>query len=489
MTEGTMQRGAAAAAPTLRVSVVGDERRVDVVVPLWTGVGELAEVYMNETGARGMALLTVAGRPLEAGTTLHDAGLRDGSLLIAVRQPGRRARVAPAPTSALAEELSGSESTASGPGRRARRAEEPDAETAPAGAAWPVLPMSTGPAAVAIGSVGIAVTAALAGADARTWAPIALVLLGLLTAILARGTKANDALWLSTVPIHAAGAAVLVLPAGAPVLLIVGVGALVAAAVAATMRTATPGVADDELITWTIGGGLVAVIAAVCLLADWSAQTFFTVIIAAAIIGTRAIPSYAVRVPDHVLLDTDRLAVTAWTAREQRRRSFRGVVRRGDVSSVAHRGTELVAVGTVACSVAVVVATAALLLADLSQTRRIGVLLLCLGAGGVLVLSGRNRRDRAARRLQRTVGTVTVLATSAWWVLDLGQTWQVRLIVASIVVAALCLVASRAVSRGWTSLWWARRAEVAETLAGILVFGSIPLATGLFEWMRVLTSP
>jgi hypothetical protein len=35
---------------------------------------------------------------------------------------------------------------------------------------------------------------------------------------------------------------------------------------------------------------------------------------------------------------------------------------------------------------------------------------------------------------------------------------------------------------------WSRTAEICETLASILVFGSLPLATGLFDWVRALTS-
>lgn len=500
MAENTAPARPAPATATVRVSVVGDEHRIDVAVPVWTEVRELADLYMDETGTRAVSLLSVGGRRLDDASSMHDAGLRDGSLLVAVKRAGRRARPMPAEQTsamsldALRSGLSGdrlpdpptAEEIEAGEGRRALRDGEPDAMAATDRA--PRLPLTAAPAGAAVMSVGVTVTALMSDPSVRSWATIGLVLLGLLTVVLARGERSGDSLWLATVPLHAAGAAVLVLPESASTLLTIGVAALVAAAAAATIRTGAPDVADDELLTWTACAAIVALVATICLLAGWTSPTFYACIVTAAIIGVRAIPAYAVRVPDHVLLDVDRLAVTAWTARERPRRSFRGVIRSDDVTSVARRGSELVAVGTVACSVAVVAASSALLLADLPQSRRIGTLLLCLGAAGVLVLGGRSRRDRATRRLQRTAGTLTLVATTVWWVVDLGQQWQVRFIVASLVVGALSLVAARASSRGWSSVWWSRRAEVAETLAGVLVFGSLPLVTGLFDWMRVLTS-
>ncbi len=500
MTENIAPGRPAPTTATMRVSVVGDERRIDVAVPIWTEVHELADLYRSETGTSAVGLLTVGGRRLDDAASMHDAGLRDGSLLIAVKSPGRRARSMPAEqTSELSLDvlragLSGDSrpdppragEIPAGGGRRALRDEGPDTTAPPH--ATTHLPLAGLPAGVAVLSAGATVTALMAGTSVHFGTAIGLVLLGLLTAIVSRGTRPGHSLWLATVPLHAAGAAVLVLPDGSSTLLTVGVAALVASAIAATMRTSTPDVADDELLTWTIGAGIIALIAAVCLLAGWPSATFYACIVTASIIGVRAIPSYAVRVPDHVLLDVDRLAVTAWTARERPRRSFRGVIRQDDVTSVARRGSELVAVGTVACSVAVVAGSSALLLADLSQSRRIGTLLLCLGAAAVLVLGGRSRRDRVTRRLQRAAGTITLVATTVWWVVDLGPQWRVRFIVASLILGALSLVAARAASRGWTSMWWSRRAEVAETLAGVLVFGSLTLATGLFDWMRLLTS-
>jgi hypothetical protein len=35
---------------------------------------------------------------------------------------------------------------------------------------------------------------------------------------------------------------------------------------------------------------------------------------------------------------------------------------------------------------------------------------------------------------------------------------------------------------------WSRTAEICETFAGVFVFASIPLATGLFDAVRLLTS-
>jgi hypothetical protein len=48
-------------------------------------------------------------------------------------------------------------------------------------------------------------------------------------------------------------------------------------------------------------------------------------------------------------------------------------------------------------------------------------------------------------------------------------------------LAVALVVAAVATGRGWRSVWWARRAEVAEGFAGAVALASVVLSTGLFR--------
>ena len=62
-----------------------------------------------------------------------------------------------------------------------------------------------------------------------------------------------------------------------------------------------------------------------------------------------------------------------------------------------------------------------------------------------------------------------------------SSTFPAVLAGASIALACLLVVVAVATGRGWRSVWWARRAEVAEGLAGAAALASIFVATGLFR--------
>jgi hypothetical protein len=449
---------------TVRLTIAGDSGRLDVAVPLWTDIATITSLYVDRTSSAPVQLHTPAGKALAPEATIHGSQLVHGDLLVAV---------------AAAEQAVPHDDAPS----LVQIAPRAPSRTAP-----------LAPLAVVVASVAVAAGGLLEKGAARDGAAAGLLVVALLTVLLARGQRAVDTLWLAAVPILvAAGAVVAASSTVGPtddggLLLVAAVAGLVAGATAAAVRSGAPGVADDWMLAWMATGVVVAAAAAACLLADWSTTTFWTFIVVGAVLAARVVPAYVVDVPDHVLLDFARLAVTAWTAREEPRRSFRGVVRRDDVEAVAHRALRLVAAGSIIAAVAAVTATSALLLSDVDSTRRIGVIVLTSGTGAALVLGGRTLRVRMARHVQRTAGTIVLLATSTWLLIDLGASARPVVVSAAIVIGLLLVVVARSAGRGWTSVRWSRTAEICETVAGVIVFASLPLATGLFDWVRLLTS-
>ena len=471
---------------TIRLSVVGDAGRVDLAVPRWADVGAVAAGFRDQTGSGPVLLSTATGRALDPTTSVHAARLEHGDLLVAVDADA--APVSTAPT---------------GRGSRGRRAQPAPSTPAPPVVSPPTdraARSTTGsvvarlaPAAVAVAGLLAATAGALAGgpaADAASGA-LALVVLAVAGIVGLRvPAGAHDRAWLSVVPLLLAAAVVLQLPpaqAGATTLAVTVAGLAVACGSAA-LRAAVPGVADEELAVQLVAGVGVALVATVSLLSDWSTTTLAALVLLAAVLGARLLPSFVVDVPDHVLVDLQRLAVTAWTAREQPRRSFRGVVREDDVRAVALRALRLVGAATGVCSLLVAASGAWLLLGPADGARDVGATLVCAATGAALVLSGRTLRATQARRWQRTTGTALLLATAASLLLEVGDDARVAGATVAVLLGLVLALVARSAGRGWTSVWWSRSAEIAEGLAFVAVVGAFPLVSGLFDWMRVLTS-
>ena len=197
--------------------------------------------------------------------------------------------------------------------------------------------------------------------------------------------------------------------------------------------------------------------------------------------AARVVPGLAIDVPDQLLIDLERLAVTAWSARDRPRgRRGRAVASPTAVATVAARGTRLV--------------TAASRrhgrgrrgrVRDAARDRhrpaptRIGARCLVFFAGGALLLAARSYRHAAARAMLRC-GRARLLGLARAAILrDRGRyaghrpgagghrRWPLVLVVVAV-----------ATGRGWRSAWWARRAEVAEGLCGAAALASVFVAVG-----------
>ena len=215
----------------------------------------------------------------------------------------------------------------------------------------------------------------------------------------------------------------------------------------------------------------------------------WSVLLVGAMFAARVVPGLAIDVPDQLLIDLERLAVTAWSARDRPRgRRGRAVASSTAVAAVAARGTRLVTAATVAIAAVAVVASAMLLDTVTGHTDRIGARCLVFFAGGALLLAARSYRHPAARAMLRAAG----LGAWAWLVAailrDSGGTPVTVLALSAIGLALVLVVVAVATGRGWRSAWWARRAEVAEGLCGAAALASVFVAIGLFQRVWELTS-
>jgi hypothetical protein len=58
----------------------------------------------------------------------------------------------------------------------------------------------------------------------------------------------------------------------------------------------------------------------------------------------------------------------------------------------------------------------------------------------------------------------------------------------TVALGVIALTAAVATGRGWRSVWWSRRAEVAESLCGSFAFAAAVVAAGVFRRLWEMTS-
>jgi hypothetical protein len=268
---------------------------------------------------------------------------------------------------------------------------------------------------------------------------------------------------------------------------ILGVAALTAAVTAAVARSLGEE-AEEGLRVWMAVGVVVFLASTLGALVGVDPHVVWAVLLVVALLASRLVPLLAVDVPDQYLLDLEKLAVTAWSARDRPAgRRGRIIVPRRAVAAVAESGRHLV---TAACAAVLVVAVPAayLLLRDARyDLDQIGARVLVGLTGVSFLLVARSYRHLGARGLLRATG-VLCLAVLALRVLPhLGSQLIVLLAVLAVVVAALLVVVGVALGRGWRSAWWSRQAEVAEALAGSGALASLVVAVGIFRFLWELT--
>ncbi len=486
-TEAPPVRPTHGADTALRLSIVGDAGRLDVAVPMWLDVAALAQEYADSVGLATVPRLSRAGgRALDPAATLEEV-LEQGDLLVAATEPARA-------------DGAGSDDEPPPPG--VRRA------TGRAAAALLVLAGVTGFAAAAVGA-GLAFAA-----DAPFWVrPVSATVLLVGALLVAAPRREADEVepeaaagdldprtgaprvrqddWSFLAGPGLAGAAGFVAaatPDTGGLLLALAVGGLAALVVAALARTGLEG-ADEHLARlWLVTGGIVCVTAVVWLLLGASPLALAATAFAGTVVATRVLPALAVDVDDDVLLDLDRLAVTAWSAREQPRSGRRRhQVRPRMVREVARRSQRTVGTGVVVSAVGAAVTGPFVVLGlggdPTPWARWGGVALVLLGAASLALVS-RSFRSLGLRTLIGLTAAWLVALTGAAVAGDLGTSALWYAFAAALVVAPAVLLAAVRLGDGWRSVWWARVGEVLETMTGVLVLALVPLASGLFDLVR-----
>ncbi len=443
----------------LALSVHGPVGVLDLVVPSGAAAFDVAEVYARQAGlATVPALCTRVGTLLSPDLSLSRAGVRAGDVLIATTE------VVPV----------------AGRGPR-------DAEADPAGRRTAVA-ASVVTALAAACALAAGWAAATGGDDRLRLATVVVLLAACVLGVLPVGRYAGHRAVAAPAFAGAAALAIAWDPHVERLPMIIGLCALVAALAAATARSLGRE-ADEVLQVWIVAGSLFFGLTWLCTLAGAPPRLTWSLTLMLAVLAARIVPGLVVDVPDQYLIDLERLAVTAWSARERPGgKRGRAVVRRSTISAVAGHGTRMLTAA--AGAVAVVAVVSAPLLLDTATLRvdRIGARCLVGFAGAALLLAARSYRHRAAAALLRAAGLGCWLALAVVLLRLLEGSALHWVTGAAVLLGIVMIVAAVATGRGWRSAWWSRRAEVAEGLCGALVVASVVVASGGFRQVWEMAS-
>lgn len=448
-----------AASDTVSLSVHGSVGVLDLVVPAGASALDVAREYAAQAGLATIPLLqTALGELLPAGRSLADAGLRSGDLVVAVHGVHR-----------------------------------PTGDSS-ARAAMPVRDRGTTATVVAslaaLVAAGAGWYAGRAGDDVVRTAVVALLLGCALVAVVPLGPHVRHRTAAAPAFGAAAAFAALYVPGHHLLPAVLGSCALAAAVVASVARAVAPE-PDEATTVWMASGLVVLAACALSPLFSWDPRVSWTLLLLLAMMAARFAPALAIDVPDEALLDLDRLAVTAWSARDRGTpggRRGRIVVAGEAMAQLVRRASRTVTASAAAVLVVVAVSAPLLLHRATLDLDRIGARLLVFLAGASILLAARSYRHRAARALLRGAGLVAWGALAVHLVGVLGAAHLTWFVVALVLLGCVALAAAVATGRGWRSVWWSRRAEVAESLCGSLAFAAAVVAAGLFRRLWEITS-
>lgn len=443
---------------TLALSVHGPGGVLDLVVPAGATGTDVALEYARQAGLGVVPRLhTTTGRAIDPARPLTEEQVTSGQLLVAA--------------------LGGPAPAATG----VRRTDEaPDAAGALSGLVLAVA----------------AATAILAGwfgshVDSFVIHTITVDLLavGAILGVIPVGRYAAQRALAA--PAFAAGGAYAIVwePGAVELPMALGIAGLAAAVTAAVARTLAAE-RDDALTVMMITGAGAFLAAGIWAVAGFSPPLLWSVLLVVAMLAARFIPSFAIDVPDQVLLDLERLAVTAWSARDRPRgRRGRMLVTTPAVTALVKRGSRIVTAGAAAVLVVTVISATQLLLSTAElEVDRIGARCVVFFAGGALLFAARSYRHHAARLFLRLAGL------ACWFVLAVvllryAESGRATLVVlSSLFLGAIMVAAAVATGRGWRSVWWARRAEIGEGLCGAFAVAAIFVSSGIVRTLWELSS-
>ncbi len=443
---------------SLPISVHGPAGVLDLLVPPGTTGADVAGEYAARVGLGSIPLIyTRVGIPVPPDASLVSAGVDAGDLVVAATSVPR-----PGPSS-----------------------DDPD---------LPRTPAPPGPASVLWFAVASAV-AVLAGWSAAhsdsslaRSATVAVLLAAALLGVLPIGRYAAHRA--HSAPAFAAAAAFTVVwdPDPARLPMVAGLTGLAGAVAAAVARAADDQV-DEGLRAWMAAGSVVFLTSGAAALLGFGPTVVWSGLLVLCVLAARLVPGFAVDVPDQLLVDLERLAVTAWSARDlPRGRRRRAVASRDAVAVVAARGARLVTAAGVAIAVVAIVSSGMLLSSATFDLDQIGARCQVFFAGAALLLAGRSYRHAGARAALRTAGLGGWILLAGVMLSASAPDRTATVAGMAIGLAVLLVVVAVAAGRGWRSAWWARRAEVAEAFSGAVTLAALFVATGFCRTIWELTS-
>ena len=436
---------------TLALTVHGPAGAVDLVVPPEASVHDVAREYAAQCRLQfAPALHSRVGLELGADRSLAELGIRSGDVLAA-----------------------GGAIRGSAADRVVRPVEEPP--PGPFSVAW------FGAAVVAAALAGW--FASRVGGLDTVEGQVTIGLLGFsaLLGVVPVGRLSPHRMVAAPAFAAAAAYAVVWAPESERLPTIVGVTALVAAVAAAVAR-ALDMEGDEALRVWIVVGVALFLVTGAAALMHTSSQVVWGLLLLLATLAARFVPAMAIDVPDQYLIDLERLAVTAWSARERPHGRRRGmVVPPAAVAHVAVRGARIVTASAAGVWVVVAVSAPMLLATATLPVDRIGARVMTGLSGAALLLAARSYRHPAARALLRGAGLTCWAALAVVLLGFLGTSGSLALGLTGILLAAVLVLVAVATGRGWRSAWWSRRAEVAEGLAGAGAIAALVVASGLFR--------
>lgn len=446
---------------TIAVSIHGPAGVLDLVVPAGATSVDVAREYAKQAAELGEVagiplLQTALGQRLNAAVPLGEAGVQSGDVLVATTGVHRPRKVTMLQAAKNAPES-------------------------------PALASMIATIAALV-AVLAAWYAGRAGEDTIRTAAVGLLLACALVGVLPVGRHTRQRA--AAAPAFAAAAAFAALYEPGLHLLpaILGAAGISAAVVAGIGRALAVG-GDEVATVWIVSGLIVFACCGLPALLGWDARVTWTLLVFLSMMAARFAPSLAIDVPDEALLDLDRLAVTAWSARDGQRSGRRGriVVAADAMERLVRRASRIVTGAAVAILVAMVVASPLLLHRATIDLDRIGARCLVFFAGCSLLLAARSYRHAAARTLLRLAGLAALVSLAAHLVAGPGAGHVDTFFYVVVGLGAIAIAAAVATGRGWRSVWWSRRAEVAESLCGSFAFAAAVVAAGVFRRLWEMT--
>lgn len=442
---------------TVALTVHGKHGAVDLVVPLGASIADVSREYAAQCRLPvPPGLATSTGRWLDPAASLARSGLASGAVL-AVLAPGLP--VAPAPRRAskvAAEEKSG------------------------VGAALLFA------VAAVMGTLGGLLVAGHDG-PVHDWV-VGLLVLAAVLGVLPIGRHADPRAAAAPAFAAAAAAAEVWQSGDAYQALTFGIAGLVAAVAAAVARATGAGRSEVHDV-WIAGGVGVCVLAAGGVLAGADPQVGWALLLALAALAARFVPAFAVDVPDQMLIDLEKLAVTAWSARDRPSgRRGRMIVPEAGIVALLERGSRIIDAACVGILVVVVFSVPALHASTDRAMDRYGVAALVFCAGGTLLLAARAYRHPLATGMLRAAGLYAWFALASALLVDWSDGRLMTVVVAALAISGCLVSVAVATGRGWRSVWWARRAEIAEVLCGSGAVAAAFVAAGIFRHLWEFTS-